>query len=166
MALFSGCSARSKGFFEDIYSATEERSATQADYSAIKAAKNAPIITDTQRDEEVKLRKERQKAYSSNSSEIYKATGKIIDVDYDKDVNLYIYAFLKTGTANPISFYYDEKIEQIGNIVTVTIKDNFLTSISENHSILDKNSKKVQRTKTKRRRSRIKVPIVERINTL
>ncbi len=159
IALFSGCSSRSKGFFEDIYSATEVRSATSQDYSDIKGAANAPIIKKTQ--EEVKSSTKEDRSYTSNSSEVYSATGKIIDAAYDKDVNLYVYAFLKSGTSNPISFYYDKDLKPIGGVVTITVKDNFLTEISGN-----KSSSNSQRTNQKRKRSRIKTPIVEKINTL
>ena len=155
-ALFSGCSSRSKGFFEDIYSQTEVRSATQADYSEIKAAANAPII----QDEDVSRSTKYNKKYTADTSEVYSATGKIIDASYDKDVNLYVYAFVKSGTSNPISFYYDKDLNPIGGVVTITVKDNFLTSISNS------NLQKTQRTGTKRKRSRIKIPTIEKINTL
>ncbi|HIP60304.1 MAG TPA: hypothetical protein EYH01_07760 [Campylobacterales bacterium] len=152
-ALFSGCSAKSKGYFEDLYSATEVRSATNQDYSVIKAPKNAPIIRDIQPQSSTKR-------YTSDVSQVYHGTGKIIDADYDKDVNLYVYAFLKSGTSNPITFYYDEDLNPIGGIVTITIKDNFLTSITNSQP------EKSQRTNKKRKRSRIKTPIIEKINTL
>ncbi len=156
-ALFSGCSARSKGFFEDIYSATEVRSATNKDYTEIKAPENASIIKDI---EPESTDKKQSKGYISDASQVYHGTGKIIDADYDKDVNLYVYAFLKSGTSNPISFYFDKDLRPIGGVVTITVKDNFLTSISTN------NSQPSQRTTTKRKRSRIKTPTVEKINTL
>ncbi len=159
-ALFSGCSARSKGFFEDMYSATEVRSATNQDYATIKAAENAPILSETQREKEIKQQEKQNKSYTSEASQVYHGTGKIIDADYDKDVNLYVYAFLKSGTSNPISFYYDKDLKPIGGIVTITIKDNFLTSISSS------SSEKSQRSSKKRKRSRIKTPTIEKINTL
>jgi hypothetical protein len=155
-ALFSGCSARSKGYFEDLYSATEVRSATTQDYANIKAAKNTPIVTDVQDQASTKQKNN----YTSDASQVYHGTGKIIDADYDKDVNLYVYAFLKSGTSNPISFYYDEDLRPIGGIVTITIKDNFLTSITNNQPA------KSQRSTKKRKRSRIKIPSIEKINTL
>jgi len=151
--LFSGCSARSKGFFEDIYSATEVRSATNQDYAEIKAPVNSSIIKD---DTETK----QSKTYTSNTSQVYHGTGTIIDADYDKDVNLYIYAFLKNGTSNPITFYSDKDLKSNSGVVTITVKDNFLTSISTN------NTQSTQKTSTKRKRSRIKTPTVEKINTL
>jgi hypothetical protein len=156
ISLITGCSSRSKGFFEDIYSATEVRSATSRDYSDIKGAANAPIIKDEPKEYKV----QQNRSYTSTSSEVYSATGKIIDADYDKDVNLYVYAFLKSGTSNPISFYYDKDLNPIGGVVTITVKDNFLTSISNS------NLQKTQRTGTKRKRSRIKIPTIEKINTL
>lgn len=154
-ALFSGCSARSKGFFEDMYSDTEVRSATNQDYLEIKAPANASIIKDIQSEPDTK----QSKSYSSDASQVYHGTGKIIDADYDKDVNLYVYAFLKSGTSNPISFYFDKDLRPLGKVVTITIKDNFLTSISTN------NSQTSQRTTKKRKRSRVKTPTIERINT-
>ena len=159
IALFSGCSSRSKGFFEDIYSQTEVRSATSQDYSEIKGAANAPIIKETQ--QKVKSSTKQDRSYTTNSPEVYSATGKIIDADYDKDVNLYIYAFLKSGTSNPISFYYDKDLKPIGGVVTITVKDNFLTKISG----VSSNSTS-KRSNTKRKRSRIKTPVIEKINTL
>ena len=156
VALFSGCSARSKGFFEDIYSATEVRSATNQDYSVIKGAENEPIIKDLQPQSSIK----QNKNYTSDVSQVYHGTGKIIDADYDRDVNLYVYAFLKSGTSNPISFYYDKSLKSTDDTVTVTIKDNFLTKILYN------SPKKSQRSTTKRKRSRIKTPTIEKINTL
>jgi hypothetical protein len=162
--LISGCSARTKGFFEDLYSQTEVRSATKQDYASIKAATNAPIISE----DENKQKSKKSKAYSSETSKIYTATGKIIDADYDKDVNLYIYAFLKSGTALPISFYYDKDLRPIGNIVTITVKDNFLTEISS----ANKKSRSLKRSGAKKRhwrkrkKSNIQTPYVEKINTL
>ncbi len=155
--LFSGCSAKSKGFIEDIYSQTEVRSATKQDYISIKAPRNAPIIKDTPKDESLQERTKLNGNYISDASQIYKATGKIIDASYDKDVNLYIYAFVKSRESNPITFYYDKDLRPIGDIVTITVKDNFLTKIS---------SEKSQRSLQKRKRSIIEMPVVERINTL
>jgi flagellar basal body L-ring protein FlgH len=165
VVLISGCSSKSKGFFEDLYSKTEVRSATKQNYASIKSATNVPIVNEVEEEESTK----KNKNYSSDSSQIYTATGKIIDADYDKDVNLYIYAFLKSGTAVPISFYYDQDLRPIGDIVTVTIKDNFLTEYS-------KGTKKVKKTRTekrsrkrswkKRKKSNIQTPFVEKINTL
>jgi len=160
IVLFSGCSSKSKGFFEDLYSQTEVRSATQEDYSSIKADENTPILTETPKEKEIRLQEKLNNNYTSEASQVYHGTGKIIDVDYDNDVNLFVYAFLKSGTSNPISFYYDKDLRPIGKIVTITIKDNFLTSISGG------NVEKTQRTSKKRKWSKIKVPTIEKINTL
>ncbi len=151
--LFSGCSAKSKGFIEDIYSQTEVRSATKQDYVSIKAPRNAPIIKDESLEKRTKLNGN----YISDASQIYHATGKIIDASYDRDVNLYIYAFVKSKESNPITFYYDKDLRPIGGTVTITVKDNFLTDISSQQS---------QRSSQKRRKSDIETPIVEKINTL
>jgi flagellar basal body L-ring protein FlgH len=165
VVLISGCSSRSKGFFEDLYSKTEVISASKQNYASIKSVSNEPIVKETIDEENTK----QNRNYSSDATKIYTATGKIIDADYDKDVNLYIYAFLKSGTAVPISFYYDQDLRPIGDIVTVTIKDNFLTEYS-------KGTKKVKKTRTekrsrkrswkKRKKSNIQTPFVEKINTL
>ncbi|MCH9814315.1 MAG: hypothetical protein K0U47_10300 [Epsilonproteobacteria bacterium] len=151
--VFSGCTAKTKGFFEDIYSQTETRSANKQDYATIKNVKNAPIIKDTPIESRTKLNGN----YISDASQIYQATGTIIDTTYDKDVNLYVYAFIKNGESNPITFYYDKDLRPIKSKVSITVKDNFLTKISR-HSTKIKTGK--------RKSSTIKVPTVEKIDTL
>jgi len=163
VVLISGCSSKSKGFFEDLYSQTEVRSATKQDYASIKSVTNKPIVNEVSQEESTK----QNKSYSSNSSQIYTAKGKIIDADYDKDVNLYIYAFLKSGSSNPISFYYDKDLRPIGDIVTITVKDNFLTDISKGSSTTTtKKNRAKKRNWKKRKKSNIQTPFVEKINTL
>ena len=161
ITLLSGCSSRSKGFFEDIYSATEVRSATSQDYSNVKSARNAPIIVEEKSYDEARAETKKSSRYIDNSSQVYHASGKIVDVSYDRDVNLYVYAFVKSGTSNSITFYSDEDLKPIDRTFTITVKDNFLTSHTVNNP-----SNNSQRTDTKRKRSRIKAPIIEKINTL
>jgi len=163
VVLISGCSSKSKGFFEDLYSKTEVVSASKQNYASIKSASNVPIVNEETEEET----KKQNRNYSSETSKIYTATGKIIDADYDKDVNLYIYAFLKSGTAVPISFYYDQDLRPIGDIVTVTIKDNFLTEISKGTKKVKKATRvKKRRSWKKRKKSNIQTPYEEKINTL
>jgi len=163
IVLISGCSSKSKGFFEDLYSKTEVVSASKQNYASIKSVSNEPIVKEEIEEENIK----QNRSYSSEVSKIYTATGKIIDADYDKDVNLYIYAFLKSGTAVPISFYYDKDLRPIGDVVTVTIKDNFLTEISKGEKKIKKTIKtKKVRSWKKRKKSNIQTPYEEKINTL
>jgi len=156
---FIGCSSRTMGSFEDLYSATEVRSATAKDYSDIKAAGNKPIIKETTQEKQ-------QREYKSydqveEKSIVHTASGKIIDKSYDRDVKLFIYAFLEDTKSNPISFYSYKDLKQDGKIITVKIKDNFLI---DTKAIIKTKSKKIKGIK--RKRSRVKVPIVEKINTL
>ena len=160
---FSGCSSKSKGFFEDLYSNTETRSASSQDYATVKATSTAPIIRETAYEQQ---QKSERKYSRSKVSDSYQATGKIIEADYDRDVKLYVYTFLKSGSSNPISFYYDEDLRPIGRTMTVNVKENFLISKSI------KESGKIERTNTEHRRykkrikSRLNTPTVEKINTL
>lgn len=151
--LLSGCSAKSKGFFEDIYSQTEVRSATKQDYTTINTSKNAPII----KDEPLETRTKLNGNYISDASQVYEATGQIIDASYDKDVNLYVYAFVKSGESNPITFYYDKDLRPIGQKMTITVKDNFLTKYAKGSTKINSG---------KRKDSSIKTPTIEKIDTL
>jgi len=160
---FSGCSSKAKGFFEDLYSDTETRSATAQDYATVKATSTAPIIKETAYEQQ---QRNKQKYSRSKVSDSYQATGKIIEANYDKDVKLYVYTFLKSGSSNPVTFYYDKDLRPIGRTMTINVKENFLISVST------KESEKVDRTNTKHRRykkrikSRLNTPTVEKINTL
>lgn len=150
--IFSGCTAKSKGFIEDLYSQTEVRTASKQNYET-----QAPGNISTSKEKTIEDNEKLEKNYIQNTSQVYQASGKIIDASYDKDVNLYVYAFLKSGESDPIIFYYDKDLRPIGSRVSVTVKDNFLTKISQEKS---------QRTEQKRKKSTIKTPIVEKINTL
>ncbi len=150
--LFTGCTAKTKGFIEDMYSETETISADNQDYTV--NYKKERII---KKDENLESRTTLNNNYISDASNVYQGEGKIIDASFDKDVNLYIYVFLQSGESNPITFYYDKDLRPIGNILSITVKDNFLIKVSKESSI---------RTNQKRIKSKIKPPIVEKINTL
>jgi hypothetical protein len=149
---FSGCSAKTKGFIEDLYSNTKTRSASKQDYS------NSPRESQKIINQEKSIREVQDINNNYTIDETYKATGKIIDASYDKDIKLYMYVFLEDGNSDPISFYYDKDLKPIGKTVTISVKENFLTSISS--------ERKTKRTLNKRIKSDIKTPIVEKINTL
>ncbi len=153
--LFSGCTAKTKGFIEDLYSNNNTRSAQNSDYTEVT---NKIIKTTNSKTQRVKQ-------YNTLSGS-YTATGKIIDASYDKDLNLYLYVFVKDGNYNPVTFYYNKNIEFLNTNVTITVKENFLKSISTNESIETKDIKSHKRILKKRIRSDIKTPIVEKINTL
>ncbi len=146
--IFSGCTAKSKGFFEDIYSQTEVRSAGKGDYNTVQSqpTKQQPIA--------------QQQITQPTTTQIYKAEGKIIESNYDEDVELFVYVFLESGKENPMIFYYNKDLKSTGKKVNIIVKENFLTHISQDREI------KNQRTEKKREKSMIKTPIVEKINTL
>lgn len=150
--LFSGCSAKTKGFIEDLYSDTEVVSASQQNY-------NAPAAAPQPQQNDIASRTTLHGNYISDAAKIYEGTGKIIDASYDRDVKLFIYAFVKTGESNPITFYYDKDLRPIGDEVTITVKDNFLTNI------IRKNKVKTKINQI-RQPSTIKTPTVEKIDTL
>ncbi len=152
--IFSGCTAKSKGFFEDIYSQTEERSAGKEDYNTVQSQQTVqPPIAQQQT-------KQPTRTQINKTSQIFKAEGKILESNYDEDVELFIYVFLESGKENPMIFYYNKDLKSIGKKISITVKENFLTNISQNREI------KSQRTEKKRERSKIKAPIIEKINTL
>lgn len=153
--LFSGCTTKIKGFIEDLYSNNNTRSAQNSDYTKVTNKIIKTTNSKTQRVEQ----------YNTLSGS-YTATGKIIDASHDKDLNLYLYVFVKDGNYNPVTFYYDKSIEFLNTNVTITVKENFLKSISTNESIETKDIKSHKRVLKKRIRSDIKIPIVEEINTL
>ena len=158
--LFTGCTAKTKGFIEDLYSETETRAAQNQDYA--KNYEKPKQVTPTTvkkvvHDESLETRTTLNNNYISDASNLYHGRGKIIDASFDKDVDLYIYAFLQNGTSDPITFYYNKDLRPIGNIVSISVKDNFLINISQENS---------NRTNQKRKKSDIKTPIVEKINTL
>ncbi len=153
--VFSGCTAKSKGFFEDIYSQTEVRSAGKGDYNTVQAQpKEAKKQTSQQ------PIKQDTPTQTINISQAYKAEGRIIESNYDEDVELFVYVFLESGKETPIIFYYNKDLKSIGKKINITVKENFLTNISQNSEI------KNQRTEQKRKKSTIKTPIIEKINTL
>ncbi len=155
--LFTGCTAKTKGFIEDMYSETETISADNQDYTVNYDKKRQTIKKVIKKDENLESRTTLNNNYISDASNIYQGEGKIIDASFDKDVNLYIYVFLQSGESNPITFYYDKDLRPIGNILSITVKDNFLIKVSKESS---------SRTNQKRIKSKIKPPIVEKINTL
>ncbi len=147
--IFSGCTAKSKGFFEDIYSQTEVRSAAKADYVTVQTNK-----------EQTRTKPIQIANHTNNTSQIYKARGKILESNYDEDVELFVYVFLENGKESPIIFYYNKDLKSTGKKVNIIVKENFLTHIAQEKDI------KNQRTEKKREKSTIKAPIVEKINTL
>ena len=163
---FSGCSSRSKGFFEDLYSNTETRSATAQDYATVKVPKSAPIIRESAYEQQQKREERQSRSYPSKVSDSYHATGKIIEADYDKDVKLYVYIFLKSGSSNPISFYYDKDLRPIGRVMTINVKENFLISVSTTKSEKIDRANTTHRRYKKRIKSNLNTPDVEKINTL
>ncbi len=156
---FTGCSSRSMGALEDLYSATEVRSATAEDYSDVKIVRNAPIIKETTQEQNKRATRAYEKV--KEKPVIQKVTGKIIDKSYDRDVKLFIYAFLEETTSNVISFYSYKDLKQDGSTITVTIKDNFLIESVDLEKLKPKTIRGIRR-----KRSRVKVPVVEKINTL
>ncbi len=152
--IFSACTAKSKGFFEDIYSQTEVRSAAKGDYVTVQSKKET-IIQESTRTKSIETNNQ-----INSTSQIYKAKGKILESNYDKDVELFVYVFLENGQENPIIFYYNRDLKSTGKKVNIIVKENFLTHISEDGKT------KNQRTEKKREKSTIKAPIVEKINTL
>ncbi len=147
--LFLGCSAKTKGFIEDIYSETEVRKAVDQDYvDRGKTIAKKESISNSQKSSD---------SYIDNISQIYSAKGKIIDASFDKDVNLYIYVFLEDGKSDPVIFYYNRDLRPIGKKVIVKVKDNFLQNITQEIPSKSGNRKF---------NPSIKAPSVEKIETL
>ncbi len=169
--LFSiGCSYRNSNFFENILADNETIKADGRYSGSVAADKKAPIIKTI-----VDTKKIDSKENIPSSNTII-SRGKIVQSNFDKDYNLYVYTFLDEVTHQPVTFFYDKsihyskftryKIVVNGNYLYKIEKINTKSHIKSSSSRSIQTSKRRPRRFKKRRRSYIKAPIEEKINTL
>ncbi len=165
LIFLQACSYRSSEFFEDIIAENKVIKADGRYKGKVKRDANAPIIEDKERLKEEELLKP-----------IF-SRGKIVSVNFDKDYNLYVYTFIDDITKKPITFYYDKNIPYGKNrSFKIEVRGNYLykiTTINENSGSkstdtfsTSPNDKNYRIKHRKRRRSFIRTPIEEKINTL
>ncbi len=165
LIFFQACSYRSADFFEDIIADNTVIKADGRLKKGVGADKNAPILKDKKYAKEDRLLKP------------IISRGKIVSVNFDKDYNLYVYTFIDEITKKPLTFYYDKNIPYTKNrSFKIEVRGNYLYKITTLHESSDKKDSEAfslspeEKNRTlrhkKRRRSFIKAPIEERINTL
>ena len=166
----TGCSYRSSNFFEDIIADNETVKADGRYSGSVPADKKAPILKTRIKTKEI----DSKKNIPSSNSII--SQGKIVQSNFDKDYNLYVYTFLDEVTNQPVTFFYDKsihyskstryKIVVNGNYLYKIEKVNGNSRIKSSLTPKTQTSKRKPRRFKKRRRSFIKAPIEEKINTL
>ncbi len=162
--LLGGCAFRSlSDTVESIYTDEEVVKPTAVNYRIAPSVSKKPIIHDAQ---PTPTPKEKAKAISVR----LKTKGYIQSFSYDPDVKLYIYNFT-TENGEQIIFFYDQKLSYAHNdLIEVDIKDNYLKSAQP--AIKSANTKQLTPAKKrkliirKRRKSKIREAIEEKINTL
>ncbi len=165
LIFLQACSYRSSEFFEDIIADNETIKADGQFKKAVEKSFDTPILNNEKSIEEDELLKP------------IISRGKIASVNFDKDYNLYVYTFIDEVTNKPITFYYDKNIQYSKNkSFKIEVKGNYLhkiTTIHENNSSKNSDALSSQPQKSsyktkprKRRRSFIRTPIEEKINTL
>ncbi len=171
LSFFSGCSTKTSEYIEDIFAENKVIKAEGQFKSTVGKDPKAPILVTGS-----------SQSASHDLNKVQSYRGKIVSVRLDRDFNLYMYTFIDHVTHKPVIFYYNKNIQKKayngdyriyvkGNylIKYVELKENRLQSkYSEKKSTKNKDGYRApsHRRYKKRKRSSIKIPDEEKINTL
>ena len=173
---FSGCSTKTSEYIEDIFAENKVIKAEGQFKSTVGKDPRAPILT---------TGSDKNGAGQSSTRDLNKVhsyRGKIVSVRLDRDFNLYMYTFIDHVTHKPVVFYYNKNIQRktYNGDYRIYVKGNYLIKyieLKENKSQSKQYSKESAKSKSgyrtpshrkykKRKRSSIKIPDEEKINTL
>ncbi len=167
--LFTGCSYRSSNFFENIIADNETIKADGRYSGSLGPNKTAPIVKTVDKSKNI----DNVKDIPASKRIISK--GKFVQSNFDRDYNLYVYTFLDEMTHEPITFFYDKSIHYDkftryeiivdGNYLYKISKVNSKSKIRTSKQKIESTTRRPRKYK-RRRRSYIKAPIEEKINTL
>ncbi len=167
--LLTGCSYRSSNFFENIIADNETIKADGRYSGSVGATPKAPIVKTINKSKTIDNIKD------IPSSKRIISKGKFVQSNFDKDYNLYVYTFVDELSHKPITFFYDKSIHYDkmtryeiivdGNYLYKIVKVNSKSQLKSSKPIIESPKRRPRKYK-KRRRSFLKAPIEEKINTL